>query len=200
MGKAKFNSIDWQSIVACIWEQRSLETIKGTKMAMIHALCKASWGTDRPFEDPRTDHFSTSTRRIVRQILELVPDSDISNQLKEMMAYYDPSHKNDRKYMEGRWEQLDIDGTNTKIISVGGYHAVRRGKPNKNFKGDKVLNGRSSKIAKIHMLAVLGKVTLPAGVTHEADNTLLPIPLAKNSQIAADDKKRFEPVSIFCTK
>ena len=106
LGKAKFDAASWNSIIATIWEQRSLETIKGVRMALIHALCRATWGTERPMEDPRTDHFTTSVRRIIRQIIELVPDQDISNQLKEMMAYYDPSHKNDRRYMEGRLEQI----------------------------------------------------------------------------------------------
>ena len=78
--------------------------------------------------------FKQKIRKMVRIIIETVPEEEIAQILREEMAYYDPSGENDRRYMEGRCEWMDLEGTNTMILSVGGYHSIRRGKIRKGYK------------------------------------------------------------------
>ena len=134
LGRIKFNRDDWQFIVECLWEQRALEIVRGAKWAVMHELCKSSWGGHRPFEGNMGDHFQTKVRKMIRIIIETVPDKEIAQVLREEMSYYDPSGENDRRYMEGRCEWVDVEGTNTMIVSVAGYHSIRRGKVRKGYK------------------------------------------------------------------
>lgn len=134
LGRMKFDKDAWEYIMNCLWEQRALEIVRGTKWAMMHELCKSTWGGTRPFAGDMGDHFGTKVRKMIRIIIETAPDEDIAQALREEMAYYDPSGVNDRRYMEGRFEWMDLEGTNTMIVAVGGYHSIRRGKIKKGYK------------------------------------------------------------------
>ena len=133
-----------------IWEQRALETVRGTKWAIMKELCKATWRGTNSFKDGSVaSDFQTEVRRMVKSIIDIVPDNDLAASLNEQMSFYDPSGENDKRFMEGRLECQDIEGTNTMIIAVGGYHAIRKGKAKKGYKGDKYLAGRASRISKV---------------------------------------------------
>ena len=134
MGRIKFQRDDWQLVIDCLWEQRALEIVRGTKWAMMHELCRSTWGGSTPFDGDQSDHFSTKVRKMIRIIIETAPEKEIAQVLREEMAFYDPSGENDRSYMEGRCEWQDLEGTNTMVISVGGYHSIRRGKIRKGYK------------------------------------------------------------------
>ena len=62
------------------------------------------------------------------------------------------------------------------------------------------MQSRASKISKAHMIAAAGDAVLPAGVSQDETETVMPIPLKKNGKTEAKDKKRFEPVSVFYKK
>ena len=130
----KFGRDDWQFIIACLWEQRALEIVRGTKWALMHELCRSTWNGYHPFAGDQGEHFSTKVRRMIRIIIETAPDKEIAQVLREEMSYYDPRGNNDRRFMEGRCEWMDLEGTNTMIVSVGGYHSIRRGKIRKGYK------------------------------------------------------------------
>ena len=134
LGKVKFDAEKWPFFMNCVWEQRALEIIRGTKWALMHELCRSTWGGQTPFEGNMSEHFSTGVRKMIRIIIETVPDAEIAQALREEMSFYDPSGDNDKRLMEGRFEWLDIEGTNTMIVAVGGYHSIRRGKVRKGYK------------------------------------------------------------------
>ena len=62
------------------------------------------------------------------------------------------------------------------------------------------MTNRASKITKTHVEAALGKMTLPAGVSQDETDTVMPIPLNKNGGTDQKDKRRFEPVTILYKK
>ena len=155
LGRMKFTGEDWAFIMECVWEQRALEVVRGTKWALMHELCRSTWESQIPFKSVSIgEHFATKVRKIIRIILETAPDDEITQVLREEMSYYDPSGENDRRYMEGRFECMDIDGTNTMIASVGGYHSIRRGKIRKGYK---VIKNISKYKTVIHFFRVINK-------------------------------------------
>ena len=134
LGRIKFNEKEWPFIMNVVWEQRALEIIRGTKWALMHELCRSTWGGQTPFEGNQSEHFSTEVRKMIRIIIETAPETETAQVLREEMSFYDPSGENDRRYMEGRFEWMDIEGSNTMIVAVGGYHSIRRGKVRKGYK------------------------------------------------------------------
>ena len=62
------------------------------------------------------------------------------------------------------------------------------------------MQNRASKITKAHVIAAAGNMVLPAGVCQDETETVLPIPLKKNSKTDATEKGKFEPISVFYRK
>ena len=62
------------------------------------------------------------------------------------------------------------------------------------------MQNRASRITKTHVMAALGNMVLPAGVSQDDTDTVLPIPLKKNGKTESKDKRRFEPVTILYKK
>ena len=62
------------------------------------------------------------------------------------------------------------------------------------------MQSRASRITRAHAEAALGKMVLPAGVSQDELDTVMPIPLKKNGKIDEKDKKRFEPVTVMYKK
>ena len=62
------------------------------------------------------------------------------------------------------------------------------------------MQSRASKITKAHLIAAAGNMVLPAGISQDETDTVMPIPLKKDGKTEAKDKRRFEPVSVFYKK
>ena len=62
------------------------------------------------------------------------------------------------------------------------------------------MQSRASKLSKAHAASALGEMVLPAGVSQDEHETVMPIPLKKNDKTEEKDKKRYLPVSIVYKK
>ena len=201
-GRIKFTKDSWSTFCDYVKECRIYEVLYGLDGVIGHVICvnyrnrQFGWRCEKTQFEVLKNYFQSELHRMVNSIADLMLDEDQQDQVDCGISLYSPLHGNDKGFMNGRLEQIDIEGQNMQVITLGGYFAIRNGKIPDDFKSDTKLRSRCTKISGIHELAATGRAILPVRITGNKHEALLPIPPKRLNSTPTEDKKKTEPVSI----
>ena len=170
-----------------VWDGRAAEILQGVKESIIKEIIETTWDREarrhRRFDvDAISVNFKTELGRIIRQIIEICPSDEHKDAIRMTTRLMNPMTRNEVQYVNGKMESVDIPTLNVQLVSVGLHASVKRGNLSRNFRGDRAMALRCTRIAEIHLLAYKGIAGLPAGIAIGQDDCA-PLPISIGSPL-----------------
>ena len=199
-GQIKFSEVSWKAFCEYVKECRVYEVISGLERAVGHVICtnhrNFGWKKEEIHFDVLKLYFESGIHGMILSMIDLLLDEHQQEELNSRISLFDPSKGNDKGFLDGRLEQLEINDHNMQVIAIGGYFAIRTNKVPEKFKYDSRLKSRCTKLSGIHELAALGKAVLTMGIAGAKYEAILPSPPKRLNQTPKDERKRTEPISV----
>ena len=188
VGNIKLTPAQWDRLMEYVWDGRAAEILQGVKESVIKELIETTWdrGTrrHRRFDvDVISVNFKTELGRLIRQIIEICPSDDHRDAIRMTTRLMNPITRNEVQYINGKMESVDIPSTNIQLVSIGLHASVKRGNLSRNFRGDRLMALRCTRIAEIHLLAYKGIAGLPAGIAIGQDDCA-PLPISVSTPLS----------------